>query len=58
VVGDNQQQVEGEEVGREEGEELPEGDLIIGLVFEYVVSILRICNSIWVVIDLKVLFCT
>jgi hypothetical protein len=36
VVGDNQHEEEGEEVGQVEGEEaeLPEGDLLNDLVFE------------------------
>jgi hypothetical protein len=55
VVGDNQQ-VEGE--GEGEGAELAEGDLGIGLAFECVVSISRICNGTWDVIGFKVLFWT
>jgi hypothetical protein len=41
VVGDNQQQGEGEDVGqgKEEGAELLEGDLLNDLAFECVVSI-------------------
>jgi hypothetical protein len=49
VVGDNQQQGEGKEVGQgegeEEGAELLEGDLLNGLAFECVVLIWEICNG-------------
>jgi hypothetical protein len=47
VVGDNQQQEEGEEVGQgeEEGAKLVEGNLFNGLAFECVVSICEICNG-------------
>jgi hypothetical protein len=47
VVADNQEQGEGEEVGKVEGEgaELLEGGLLNSLAFECVVLVWEICNG-------------
>jgi hypothetical protein len=57
VVADNQEQGEGEEVGKVEGEgaELLEGGLLNSLAFECVVLVWEICNGdsiFFVILDL------